>query len=146
VSAPEPATKEQDLPPVLVLALVLLFTVLLSLWAAFLVPLRVGDLPVPVWLVPLAAMLAMARAAARRLGLPGALLPALVWLALNVLVLGSTRAEGDLVVPASVSGMAYLYGGMVLWALVVVRASAATRPGPAPPGSGGATPAGRSRR
>ena len=60
-------------------ALVLLLTVLLAVWGAFLVPLRVGDVPVPVGLllalatVPLG--LAGGRALDSRLGVvvPGAL-------------------------------------------------------------------------
>jgi hypothetical protein len=133
VTDPPPA--EQPLPVRLVVAGAVVLTLLLSVWAAFLVPVRAGSVPVPVWLLPLAVMLALGAAAGRRAGMTGALLPALTWLVSSGLLLGTKRAEGDLVVPPTVSGVAYLFGGMVLWAVVVVRAARV-----------GATPAGRDDR
>ena len=130
---PRPDTPPDDepLPAAVVLGGAVLLTALLSIWAGFLVPLRVGDLPLPVWLVPLGAMLAVAVAAGRRIGLAGALAPALVWLSSSTFQ-GAKRAEGDLVVPATLPGYAYLVGGLLLWAAVVLHASAASRPDPRP--------------
>lgn len=120
------ASGEEPLPAPFVLGVALVLTALLSVWAAFLVPLRLGGVPLPAWLVPLAGMLAAASWAGRRVGPAGALVPAALWLAVSWLAFGSTRAEGDLVVPGSLSGYAYLFGGLVLWVVVVARASAAT--------------------
>jgi len=99
----------------------------LTVWAAFLVPLRVGTLPAPAWLLPLAGTLALGWAAARRAGLLGALAPAVVWFVLSWPVLGAARAEGDLVVPGTGAGYAYLFGGLVAWAALVTAASGAAR-------------------
>jgi hypothetical protein len=131
VGDPEPeqeGVQDEPLPPLLLLAVVLALTLLLTVWAAFLVPLRLsGGLPLPLWLVPLGGMLALAAAAAHRVGLAGALAPALVWLALTMLVLAPERPEGDIVFPRTLSAYAYLYGGMLLWAVLVLRMSAAER-------------------
>lgn len=132
----EPTAAEPPLPVPLVLAVAVLLTLLLSVWAAFLVPVRIGAVPVPVWLLPAAGMLAVGLAAGRRAGLPGALLPAITWLLSSGLAFGTKRAEGDLVVPPTLSGLLYLYGGMVLWAVVVLRTSA-TRTATTPAGRGG---------
>jgi hypothetical protein len=143
---------DDRLPPGAVVGVVLGLTLLLSVWAAFLVPVRIGSTPAPLWLVPLVAMLALAVVAGRRLGLVGALPPAVLWLTVSLLGFGRQRAEGDVVVPSSIAGLAYLYGGTLLWAAVVVRVSAASRPArPAPAGAtrparGAATPAARRRR
>lgn len=126
------------LPSWAVVALALWFTALLSVWAGFLVPERVGSVPAPVWVLPLAAMLWLSHVAARRVGLWGALGPALVWLVLTWLVLGTRRPEGDLVIPATPAGYAYLFGGFLPWLVLVGLASAPRRrhggvPEPAPP-------------
>jgi MYXO-CTERM domain-containing protein len=115
------------LPSGLVVAGATVLTAALTVWAAFLVPLRVGSLPAPAWLLPLAGALVLGRAAARRAGLPGALAPAVVWFLLSWPVLGAARTEGDLVVPGTGSGYAYLFGGLLAWAALVVGASGAHR-------------------
>lgn len=143
--APTPDGDERPLPAAVVVAVALLLTALLSVWAAFLVPFRVGSVVVPLWLLPLVAMVAVARLASRRVGLWGALGPALLWLALSWLVLGTTRSEGDLVVPATATGYVYLCGGFVPWLVVVALASSSPR-GEAPAPSSRATPAGSPRR
>lgn len=123
--------EQPDVRPGVAVAVALVLTVLLTVWASFLVPLRLSGVPVPVWALPLAAMLAAAAWAGRRAGIAGTVLPAALWLVLSWLVFGSARAEGDLVVPGTTSGYAYLFGGLVLWVLVVARASAASpRGGP----------------
>jgi Family of unknown function (DUF6113) len=104
-------------------ALVLLLTVLTTVWGAFLVPLRVGTVPVPVSVVvAVVGNLALGIAGARVVGRwVGAVLPGLLWLAL-ALVLGSKRSEGDLVVPAGAVGLAYLVLGAVAATAAVVLA------------------------
>lgn len=128
---PEPAATPGDdrVPPALALTVVVVLAVLLTVWAAFLVPVRVRDLAVPVWLVPLGVLLAICRAAARSAGRPAVLAPGLVWLALSWLVLGTVRAEGDLVVPGTGPGYGYLGGGLLLWLVLLAR----TPDGPAGP-------------
>ena len=94
-------------------ALVLVLTVLVALWGAFLVPLRVGSVPLPLsWVVAVVGNGALGWAGGRLLGRPGAAGPGLLWLAI-ALTLGSRRAEGDLVVPGSVPGLVYLLLGAV---------------------------------
>ena len=143
----EPAAPDGDerpLPAGVVVAVVLWLTLLLSVWGAFLSPFRVGSVLVPLWLVPLAVMIALAWAAARRAGLWGALAPALLWLTITYPVFGVQRPEGDLVVPATTAGYAYLFGGAVPWLVVVARASADKRAGR--PARAAATPAEPARR
>lgn len=127
------------LPSWALVGLALWFTVLLSVWAAFLVPLRAGSVPVPAWIAPLGLMVWLGWTAARRVGLWGALGPALTWLTLTWLVLGSRRGEGDLVIPGTALGYAYLFGGFVPWLVVVALASAGRRrhPPAQPRGQGG---------
>jgi hypothetical protein len=134
------------LPAPVVVVLATAVTVLLTLWAAFLVPLRLGSVPAPAWLVPLVAMLVVARAASRRAGLAGALLPGVAWLGLSWLVLGATRTEGDLVVPATASGYAYLFGGLLAWAALVTAASGADRRRRTAPAQPAASPRPPARR
>ena len=80
-------------------ALLLLLAVLLAVWGAFFVPLRLGGVPVPLGLLlalaPVPLVLAGGRASGRRWGGAG---PYLVWV-LVVLRLAATRTEGDLVLP-----------------------------------------------
>ncbi len=137
-----PPGDEAPLPGWVVLAGVLVLTLLLTVWSAFLVPLRVGRVPLPLWLLPLVLMVTLAARAARVAGYAGAVLPAMTWLAVTWLGFAARRSEGDLVVPPTLSGYAYLFGGVLLWAAVVLRASAADRAGQAPP----ATPGRRSGR
>jgi hypothetical protein len=141
------------LPSWVVVAVATVLVAALTVWAAFLVPLRAGTLPAPAWLVPLAASLALGWWAARRAGVLGAVPPAAVWFLLSWPVLGSARAEGDLVVPGTGAGYAYLFGGLVAWAALVTAASGADRrrratPAAAPgrsTGHGGAGGRGRGR-
>ena len=106
-------------------ALLVLVTVLLALWGAFLVPFRVGGTLVPVsWVVAVVGNLAVGRAGARLAGSSGAVLPGALWL-LIVLVLSSRRSEGDLVVPGTTVGLVFLLAGAVAsavaYALAVLR-------------------------
>ena len=92
-------------------ALVLLLTVLLALWGAFLVPFRVGGTLVPVSLViALVGNAVVGRAAARLAGSQGALATGVLWLGV-AFVLSSRRAEGDVVVPGSAVGTGFLLAG-----------------------------------
>ena len=89
-------------------AVVLLLTVLLALWGAFLVPFRVGGVPVPVsWVIAVVGNVALVVAGWRLLGRTGAAVPALLWLAVAV-ALASKRSEGDLVVAATLVGVGFL--------------------------------------
>ena len=109
-------------------ALVLLLTVLLALWGAFLVPFRVGGTLVPVSLViAVVGNVLVGRAGARVAGSTGAVVPGLLWVALT-LVLSSRRAEGDVVVPGSTVGMSFLLAGAL--ASAVAYGAAVLRPDP----------------
>ena len=94
--------------------LVAVLAVGLALVEAFLVPLRIGTIPVPVC-VPLAMAgnIVLAKLAARQTGSIawGAVQPVL-WL-IVVIVLSLPRAEGDLVVPGSLTGLVFLFAGAV---------------------------------
>ena len=91
--------------------LVLLLTVLLALWGAFLVPFRVGGTLVPVSLViAVVGNALVGRAASRVAGSTGALLTGVLWTGV-VLVLASRRAEGDVVVPGTPVGTGFLLAG-----------------------------------
>lgn len=93
------------------LGLVLLLALLLAVWGAFLVPLRLGGVPVPASvLVAAVGNVALGVAGGRLLGTAGALAPGALWVAV-ALTLGSRRAEGDLVVPGSAMGTAFLVVG-----------------------------------
>ena len=94
-------------------ALVLWLALLLALWGAFLVPLKVGTVPVPLSVVvALVGNGALGWWGGRLLGRLGAAGPGLVWLAV-ALALGTQRREGDLVVPGSVMGLLFLLVGAV---------------------------------
>lgn len=98
-------------------ALVLLLTVLLALWGAFLVPFRIGGTLVPVSVViAVVGNVLLGRAGARVAGSTGAVVPGLLWVALT-LVLSSRRAEGDVVVPGDAVGLAFLLAGALASAL-----------------------------
>lgn len=112
-------------------ALVLVLSVLVALWGAFLVPLRVGGTLVPVcWLLALGSTAVLGAWGGRLLGKAGAVVPVLLWLAV-AFTLGTRRAEGDLVVPGSTTGIVFLLagavGGAVAYGVQVTRL-------PAPPG------------
>ena len=110
-------------------ALVLLLTVLLALWGAFLVPFRVGGTLVPVSLViAVVGNVLLGRAAARLAGSTGPLVTGVLWIGLT-LVLSSRRPEGDVVVPGSAVGMGFLLAGAL--ASAVAYGAAVLRPAPA---------------
>jgi len=114
-----------------VLAVTVVLTLLLSLWAAFLVPLRIGTAPLPVSLVLLATVLVLGVLAGRSAGWPGALLLAALWAGINV-PLSIPRPEGDLVVPgfygSSLVGLLYQFGGILGWVAVVNGAARRATP------------------
>jgi hypothetical protein len=91
--------------------LLLLLTVLLALWGAFLVPFRVGGTLVPVSLaIAVVGNVLVGRAASRLAGSTGALATGALWVGVT-LVLSSRRAEGDVVVPGSAVGLGFLVAG-----------------------------------
>jgi hypothetical protein len=107
-------------------ALVLVLTALLAVWGAFLVPFRVGGTLVPVSLViAVVGNVVVGRAGARIAGSSGAVVPGLLWVGL-ALLLSSRRAEGDVVVPGSTVGLAFLLAGALASALAY--ATAVVRP------------------
>lgn len=94
-------------------ALVLLLALLLAVWGAFLVPLRIGGVPVPIaWAVAVVGNGLLGWVGGRLLGHLGAAGPGIVWLAV-ALTFGSQRAEGDLVVPGTVTGLGFLVAGAI---------------------------------
>ena len=98
-------------------ALVLLLALLLAVWGAFLVPLRVGTVPVPVsWVIAIVGNGVLGWVGGRLLGRRGAAGPGIVWLVV-ALTLGSQRAEGDLVVPGTVPGLVFLVAGAIAGAV-----------------------------
>jgi hypothetical protein len=78
----------------------------------FLVPLHIGRWPLPVSvLAAVVGNVVFARGIARLTGSRRtALLPPVLWLAV-VLVMAAPRAEGDLIVPGTLTGLAFLFGG-----------------------------------
>lgn len=115
-------------------ALVLLLTALLAVWGAFLVPFRVGATLVPVsWAVAVAGNLLVGRAGGRLVGRLGAGLTGVLWLGI-AFTLGSKRAEGDLVVPGSVTGLVFLLAGGVASAVAYARATPLPASGRTPAG------------
>ncbi|MFP5218287.1 MAG: hypothetical protein ACLGIG_00920 [Actinomycetes bacterium] len=154
---PEPASPpvsppggDDRVPAALALAVVVVHAVLLTVWSAFLVPLRVFDVAVLVWLLPMGVLLALSRAASHSAGRAAVLAPGMVWLALSWLVLATVRPEGDLVVPATLPGYGYLGGGLVLWLVLLARTPDDPRPAERDarpdPSRGSATPAAGARR
>lgn len=106
--------------------LVLALTVLLALWGAFLVPLRVGGVLLPVsWVLALGGNVVLGVVGGCLHGKAGVVLPVLLWM-LVAFTLGSRREEGDLVVPGSTTGLGFLLagavGGAVAYGLHVSRA------------------------
>ena len=119
-------------------ALVLLLAALLAVWGAFLVPLRVSGVPVPVGLALALATVPLCRAGGAVLrSRAGAAGPMLVWAAV-ALALSMQRSEGDLVVTGGLLGLAFLALGLLGAALTVGswRPAAPARP------PGGRHPAG----
>lgn len=105
---------------VLVYVVLLALGVLLGLLGSFLVPLRAGQTRVPVSV----AIAAVGNATAVLLGdratgsWRGAAVPALAWLVVVVL-LGSARPEGDIIVTGDAVGLAYVFTGMLSSALAI---------------------------
>ena len=109
-------------------ALLVLLTLLVGLWGAFLVPFRVGGTLVPVsWAVAVVGNVALGRAGGRLGGTTGAVVPGAVWLGL-ALVLSSQRSEGDLVVPGTAVGVGFLLAGAGASAVAFGSAVLRTRP------------------
>ena len=134
---PAPAPPDQAADPlaarVAAGVLISLFSVGLALVEAFLVPLRVGTVPLPICvLLGVAGNVVLTKLAVRQTGsvVVGVLQPVL-WL-LVVVVLSLPRAEGDLIVPGSATGLVFLFAGAVAGAYGVAseitrRAGAAAR-------------------
>ena len=118
VEPPAPARPERAADPlaarVAAGVLISLFSVGLALVEAFLVPLRVGTVPLPICvLLAVAGNVVLTKLAVRQTGsvVVGVLQPVL-WL-LVVVVLSLPRAEGDLIVPGSATGLVFLFAGAV---------------------------------
>lgn len=123
-------------------ALVLLLTLLLALWGAFLVPLRVAGFPVPVGVLLALANVPLCRAGGdllqRRAGAVG---PLLLW-SVVAYALSTERREGDLVVIAGARGLAFLVVGLLAAAVAV----GSWQPASAPPTVGRDTRGGPAQR
>ena len=118
------------------MGLVLLLAVLLCLWGAFLVPLRIGTTRLPVCLlVAGVGNLLLGRAGGRLIGTAGVLLPGTLWLVLAYL-LGTRRSEGDLVIQGDLVGTLFLFVGALGFAVAYVL-TAARRDGASPAGAPG---------
>jgi hypothetical protein len=134
---PPPARADRAADPLAVRVaagvLISLFSVGLALVEAFLVPLRVGTVPLPVCvLLGVAGNVVLTKLAVRQTGsiVMGVLQPVL-WLVV-IVVLSLPRAEGDLIVPGSATGLVFLFSGAVAGAYGVAseitrRAGAAAR-------------------
>ena len=100
-------------------ALVLVLTLLCAVWGAFLVPLRVGGVPVPAAvLLSGTANVLLGLEGGRLYGRLGAVVPGVVWFAV-VATLQSRRPEGDLVVTGTANGLALLLVGAVCAAVPI---------------------------
>lgn len=97
---------------VLRFGLVVVLACQLAVWEAFLVGARPWGLPLPVSaLLAVVGNVVLGVVGARTLGNRiGAVVPAALWLII-VLGLASSRAEGDVVIPDSVRGLAFLLLG-----------------------------------
>lgn len=94
--------------------LVVVAAVALTVLECFLVPLRVGTVPLPVC-VPMAVVgnVLAARLVGRLTGRPVlAVLPPVLWLGV-VLLLSAPRPEGDLIVPGTLTGLVFLSSGAI---------------------------------
>jgi len=93
--------------------LLLVLTLLIAIWGAFLVPLRLGSVAVPLGLLLALAVVPLGLAGGRllghRLGVAG---PVVVWLMVAAL-LSSQRREGDLVITNSALGVGFLLLGLL---------------------------------
>jgi len=113
--------------------LISLFSVWLAVVEAFLVPLRVGTVPLPVSvLLVVAGNVGLTKLAVRLTGsIVCGLLQPVLWLFV-VIILSLPRPEGDLIVPGTVTGLVFLFAGAVAGAYGVAseitrRAGAAAR-------------------
>ena len=108
----------------------------LALLECFLVPLRIGSVPLPI-AVPLAMAgnIGLPRLAGRWTGsVAGAALPPVLWLAV-VIVLALPRPEGDLIVQGTLTGLVFLFAGAVSGAYgVAAEITRRVRPVPPPRG------------
>jgi len=106
-------------------ALVLVVALELAVGESFLVAARPFGIALPVSAVlAVVGNVTLGLLGARVLGRPvGAALPGLVWLAV-ALVLGTKRAEGDVVVTSSWRGISFLVGGAAAAAGVMALSSA----------------------
>ncbi|HYT09149.1 MAG TPA: DUF6113 family protein [Mycobacteriales bacterium] len=109
--------------------MVALLAIELAVVEAFLVPLRIGTVPLPVCvLLAMVGNVALPRLAASLSRQPAvAVVPPVLWLVV-VLLLSAPRAEGDLVVPGTLTGLAFLFGGCVAGAYGAVSTIARRRP------------------
>ncbi len=114
--------------------LVLVLTVELAVWGAFLTPARPFGLTLPVGgVIAVSGNLVLGMAGARVLGRRlGAVLPGALWLVF-ALPLASKRGE-ELVVLGNLRGLAYLVGGAVTAAFVVGLTGDGRKPARATPG------------
>jgi hypothetical protein len=111
------AAPAERLAAVAAYALVLVLTVELALWGAFLVSFRVAGVLVPVcWVIAVMGNAAVGRAGGMLAGRLGAGVPGLLWLAV-VVPLMTRRTEGDLVVVGLV-GLVFLAAGALASAVV----------------------------
>ena len=136
-AAPAPAPRDHGTDPLAVRVaagvLISAFAVGLALVEAFQVPLRVGTVPLPICvLLAVAGNVVLTKLAVRQTGsiVCGVLQPVL-WLVV-IVVLSVPRAEGDLIVPGSATGLVFLFAGAVAGAYGVAseitrRAGAAAR-------------------
>jgi len=136
-AAAAPARRDHGTDPLAVRVaagvLISAFAVGLAVVEAFLVPLRVGTVPLPICvLLAVAGNVVLTKLAVRQTGsiVCGVLQPVL-WLVV-IVVLSVPRAEGDLIVPGSATGLVFLFVGAVAGAYGVAseitrRAGAAAR-------------------
>lgn len=137
VATAGPAPAAAPDPLVLRIVAVLLITVAtvgLAVIEAFLVPLRIGSVPFPLCVVlAVAGNMVLTRLAARQAGtiVAGALQPAF-WL-VTVLVLSLPRPEGDVIVQGTLTGLVFLFSGVVAGAYAVAsELTRRTKPEPPP--------------
>jgi len=134
--APAPAPADPLVLRVLGGVLVAVAAVALAVLECFLVPLRIGSVPVPI-VVPLAMAgnILLARLAGRWTGsVAGAAAPPVLWLVV-VIVLALPRAEGDLIVPGTLTGLVFLFAGAVAGAYgVAAEITRRVRPAARQPG------------
>ena len=119
---------------------VLVLTLLLAIWGAFLVPLHIGSVPVPLGLALALAVIPLGLAGGRLVGhRRGVAGPVLVWL-FTAALFSSQRREGDLVITNSGFGIGFLLLSMLGGAFSIGAwrppASPAPDPGRHIPGGG----------